>query len=87
MDYDLEFADQTLPVKIPLPLIVTGIAGVCGYNAFRHFSTLYPGQGFGIRRQDYWPLSGDGILGINSDNTDFLVLPDQGKHPDFDPIK
>ena len=57
-------------MKVPLPLIVTGIAGVCGYNAFRYFRALYPGQVFGIRRQDYWPLSGDGILGINSDDAD-----------------
>ncbi|MEZ6088911.1 MAG: sugar nucleotide-binding protein [Pirellulaceae bacterium] len=61
---------MTLESRIPLPLIVTGIAGVTGYNAFRYFRTRFPGQVFGVRREDNWPLSGDGILGCNSDDLD-----------------
>ncbi|MEC9097445.1 MAG: sugar nucleotide-binding protein, partial [Planctomycetota bacterium] len=50
---------------VHLPLLVTGIAGVAGYNAFHYYSQLYPGQVIGIRRDEYWPLSGDGILGCD----------------------
>ena len=56
--------------QTPLPLIVTGIAGVVGYNAFRYFRSKYPGQVYGVRRQDNWPLSGEGILGCNSHDYD-----------------
>jgi dTDP-4-dehydrorhamnose reductase len=33
----------------PLPLLVTGITGVHGYQAFHYFSAKYPGQVVGIR--------------------------------------
>lgn len=55
-----------------LPLLVTGIAGVAGYNAFHYFSELAPGQVIGIRRRDNWPLSGPGIVGCNLDDRDRL---------------
>jgi dTDP-4-dehydrorhamnose reductase len=45
----------------PLPLLITGIAGVAGYNAFHYFQRKYPGQVIGTRRVDNWPLRGDGI--------------------------
>ena len=45
----------------PLPLLVTGIAGVAGYNAFHYFRSKYPGQVIGSRRADNWPLSGESI--------------------------
>lgn len=45
-----------------LPLLVTGIAGVAGYNAFHYFRDRFPGQVIGVRRADNWPLSGDGIV-------------------------
>lgn len=52
------------PITNPsfLPLLVTGIAGVAGYNAFRYLRSKYPGQVYGVRRPDKWPLSGEGIL-------------------------
>ncbi len=46
----------------PLPLLITGPAGVAGYNAFQYFSALYPGQVFALRRPEYWPLDRPGIL-------------------------
>ncbi|MFM9116436.1 MAG: SDR family oxidoreductase [Planctomycetota bacterium] len=49
------------PAPFPLPLLVTGIAGVAGYNAFRFFQQQYPGQVIGTRRVDNWRLKGDGI--------------------------
>ena len=54
----------------PLPLLVTGIAGVAGYNAFHFFRSKFPGQVFGVRREKNWPLSGEGILGCDSDDFD-----------------
>ncbi|MFT5527485.1 MAG: dTDP-4-dehydrorhamnose reductase, partial [Pirellulaceae bacterium] len=48
-------------MSIPLPLLVTGIAGVAGYNAFQYFREKFPGQVVGLRRVNNWPLSGDGI--------------------------
>ena len=53
-----------------LPLLVTGIAGVAGYNAFRYFHSLYPGQVIGTRRTDNWPLSGEGIVACDADSRD-----------------
>lgn len=51
-----------------LPLLITGIAGVAGYNAFQYFSSRYPGQVFGARRADNWPLSGPSILDCDTDD-------------------
>jgi dTDP-4-dehydrorhamnose reductase len=44
-----------------LPLLVTGISGVAGYNALPYFQRLYPGQVIGIRQTDNWRLLGPGI--------------------------
>ncbi len=49
-----------------LPLLVTGIAGVAGYNAFHYFRARFPGQVFGVRRADNWPLSGEGIIACDA---------------------
>ncbi|MBA63827.1 MAG: dTDP-4-dehydrorhamnose reductase [Planctomycetaceae bacterium] len=59
--------------EVNLPLLVTGIAGVAGYNAFQYYSRLYPGQVIGIRRDEYWPLSGDGIVGCDIINKQKLL--------------
>ncbi len=56
----------------PLPLLITGPAGVAGYNAFRHFSALYPGQVFALRRPEYWPLDQPGILPCEAEDLDRL---------------
>jgi dTDP-4-dehydrorhamnose reductase len=53
---------------IPLPLLVTGIAGVAGYNALAYFQQRYPGRVIGIRQQDNWPLSGPGIVACNAED-------------------
>ena len=57
------------------PLLVTGVAGVAGYNAFQHFRRLYGKQVLGVRPVNNWPLSGDGIIGCDVENRDdFLRL-------------
>ncbi len=52
----------------PLPLLVTGIAGVAGYNAFRYFRDKFPGRVVGIRQQSNWPLQGEGIVGCDAED-------------------
>ena len=59
--------------EVVLPLLVTGIAGVAGYNAFHYYSNLYPGQVIGIRRNEYWPLSGNGIVGCDIVDKEKLI--------------
>ena len=69
---------------LQLPLLITGLAGVAGYNAFRHFSDRYPGQVIATRRADNWPLDGEGIVGCDAETmlhtaaSDFTALRDAG---------
>ena len=48
-----------------LPLLITGITGVAGYNAFLHFRELYPGQVIGTRPRQTWQCVGDGIVAVD----------------------
>lgn len=52
----------------PLPLLITGVAGVAGYNALHYFRERYPGQVVAIRQEDNWPLTGDGIIPCNAED-------------------
>lgn len=45
-----------------LPMLITGLAGVPGYNAFHYFRSLYGDQVLGLRQPNMWPLKGDGII-------------------------
>lgn len=53
---------------LPLPLFVTGITGVAGYNAFLHFRRCFPGQVIGIRPNVSFKLVGEGIVALDSEN-------------------
>jgi len=53
-------------------MLITGIAGVAGYNAFAYFRSLYGDQVVGMRRRDNYLLSAPGIVGINGDDQDEL---------------
>jgi dTDP-4-dehydrorhamnose reductase len=53
---------------IPLPLLITGVAGVAGYNALYYFRKRYPGRVVAIRQEDNWPLSGEGIVPCNAED-------------------
>jgi len=53
---------------VPLPLLITGVAGVAGYNAFNYFRARYPGQVVAIRQEDNWPLAGEGIIACNAED-------------------
>lgn len=39
---------STPSADVPLPILVTGLAGVAGYHAFRWLSARYPGRVFGL---------------------------------------
>src|SRR5262249_48827517 len=51
-----------------LPLLVTGITGVAGYNAFHHFRSRYPGQVIGTRPAQTWRLHGPGIEVLDAED-------------------
>lgn len=57
----------------PLPLLISGVAGVAGYNAFHYFRRRYPGQVIGTRRRDNWPLAGEGIVPCELHDRDDLA--------------
>src|SRR6267142_1898479 len=57
----------------PFPLLVTGVAGVAGYNAFHYFRRKYGPQVIGIRRKDNWPLRGEGIIACACDDRETLL--------------
>jgi dTDP-4-dehydrorhamnose reductase len=52
----------------PLPLLVTGITGVAGFNAFHYLQHRYPGQVIGARPvRTHW-LNGPGIVALDIDD-------------------
>lgn len=53
---------------LPLPLLITGVAGVAGYNALDYFRTRYPGRVVAIRQEDNWPLTADGVIPCNAED-------------------
>ena len=59
--------------EISLPLLITGVAGVAGYNAFAYFSQRYPGRVVGIRQSDNWPLKGEGIVACDAEDRPGLL--------------
>jgi dTDP-4-dehydrorhamnose reductase len=58
---------------VPLPLLITGVAGVAGYNALEFFQARYPGQVIGIRQRDNWRLDGPGIVACNAEDREGLA--------------
>jgi dTDP-4-dehydrorhamnose reductase len=55
-----------------LPMLVTGITGVAGFNALHYLQRRYPGQIIGIRPHQTWQLNGAGIHAQDADDTDGL---------------
>ena len=68
--YDVDLEPVGLNRAIPLPMLVTGIAGVPGYNAFHYFRQRYGDQVLGIRQPNMWPLDRDGIVVCDIENAD-----------------
>ena len=66
------FRPAALQPDPPLPLLVTGVAGVQGFHALKHFQAKYPGQVIGIRQADNWRLAGEGIVACNAEDAPAL---------------
>jgi len=66
-DVILANCSQSAP-QIPFPLLITGTAGVAGYNAFRFFHDLFPRQVIGIRPRNNWRLSGPGLVALDAED-------------------
>ena len=64
---------DSMDERARLPLLVTGIAGVAGYNALAYFQARYPGQVIGIRQRNNWRLNGDGIVVCDAEDRDGLA--------------
>ncbi len=56
-----------------MPLLITGVAGVAGYNALDYFRRRYPGQVVAIRQRDNWRLVGPEIVVCNAEDRDGLA--------------
>ncbi|MBL8797814.1 MAG: sugar nucleotide-binding protein [Planctomycetia bacterium] len=55
-----------------LPLLITGITGVAGFNALDYFQRRYPGQVFGVRPVQTLGMNGPGIISLNAEEFDGL---------------
>lgn len=55
-----------------MPLLITGVAGVAGYNAMAYFAAKYPGQVVGIRQADNARLTGPGVVACNAEDREGL---------------
>jgi dTDP-4-dehydrorhamnose reductase len=62
------FLSEAMLPSDRLPLLVTGVAGVTGYNALAYFHARYPGQVFGIRQQDNWRLAAPHIVACDAED-------------------
>jgi dTDP-4-dehydrorhamnose reductase len=55
-----------------LPLLITGITGVAGFNALHYFQRRYPGQVVGIRPRKTPRLRGSGIVALDAEDQSAL---------------
>jgi dTDP-4-dehydrorhamnose reductase len=58
---------------VPLPLLITGISGVAGYNALAYFQHRFPGQVVGIRPTQTWRLTGPGVIAADTEDEPALA--------------
>jgi dTDP-4-dehydrorhamnose reductase len=65
-----ETSPHRLLDKKHLPILISGIAGVPGYNAFFYFRERYGDQIIGQRTVRNWPLQAEGIVACDLDDTD-----------------
>jgi dTDP-4-dehydrorhamnose reductase len=57
----------------PLPLLITGVAGVPGYNALHYFQARYPGQVIGLRQTDNVDFPGRWIEACDAEDREGLA--------------
>jgi len=60
--------NQSLLLNSLLPVLVTGVSGVPGFNFFVHLRRKYGESIIGIRPKDTWRMRGEGIIGVNPDD-------------------
>ena len=58
--------------ELETPLLITGIAGVAGYNALTYFQSRYAGRVIGIRQRDNFRLAGEGVVACDAEDRDGL---------------
>jgi dTDP-4-dehydrorhamnose reductase len=63
----------SLPGAVPLPLLITGVSGVAGYNALAWFQRRHPGRVVGIRPTRTWQLAGPGVVALDTEDRTGLV--------------
>jgi dTDP-4-dehydrorhamnose reductase len=51
-----------------LPLLITGVSGVAGFNALHWFGARHPGQVVGVRPPATWQLRGPGIVAMDTED-------------------
>src|SRR6266700_3745095 len=61
-------SDPLPKVLLPLPLLITGVTGIAGYNALAYFQRRYPGQVLGTRPRQTWQLNGPGIVAVDAED-------------------
>jgi dTDP-4-dehydrorhamnose reductase len=59
--------------EVPLPLLITGVAGVPGYNAMAYFGAKHPGRVVGIRQVENLRLVGPGVVACNAEDRQGLA--------------
>src|ERR1700693_4906045 len=60
-----------LRVDLPpsrLPLLITGVSGVAGYNALFYFRERYPGRVVGVRPTQTWQLTAADIVPLDTED-------------------
>ena len=67
---------ETFPLLLAaagrLPLLVTGVAGVSGFNALAFFRQRYGEQVLGQRPKKNWRLRGPGIVGLDLEDSEAI---------------
>ena len=63
---------QTARFDPPLPLLVTGVTGVAGYNAFGEFRRRYGNDVWAIRQQSNWRIDWPGVIACDAEDSDGL---------------
>ncbi len=51
-----------------LPLLITGVSGVAGWNALPYFRRRHPGRVSGIRPTATWQLTADDVIGLDTED-------------------
>src|SRR5947209_14488704 len=55
-----------------LPLLITGVSGVAGYNALHSFQSRHPGRVIGVRPTATWRLTGPGVVALDTEDAEGL---------------